>query len=184
MSEFEDADIVRRSLSGDPHAFRDLFWRHGGSIHAYLARRAGRDVADDLVGDVWLRAFGGRASYNEAYRDARPWLYGIARLVLLEHWRHRARPMPRIPAVVNDPWPEVDERLDVASRRIELVAALGELTEEERETLLLVAWEQLRPFEIARVLALPESTVRNRLHRARTVMREQLQQSSDCGNDE
>jgi RNA polymerase sigma factor (sigma-70 family) len=184
VAEFEDAEIVHRSLSGDPHAFRDLFWRHGGAMHAYLARRAGRDIADDLVGDLWLRAFGARASYDEAYRDARPWLYGIARLVLLEHWRDRARAMPRIPVAVSDPWPDFDERLDLASRRVELEVALAELTDEERETLLLVAWEQLRPFEIARVLGLPESTIRNRLHRARTVMRGQLQQSVDYGNDE
>ena len=85
-----------------------------------------------------------------------------------------ALPQPRIPAAVTDPWSNVDDQLDAAARRHELERALASLTEEEREVLLLVAWEQLSQAEIAFMLGIPPGTVRSRLHRTRAVMRGEL----------
>jgi RNA polymerase sigma-70 factor (ECF subfamily) len=88
-----------------------------------------------------------------------------------------ARTIPAIPIAVSDPWPEIDERLDADARRGELEAALLTLSDGERETLLLVAWERLSTAEVAVVLELPPSTVRNRLARARQQLRGQLRPS-------
>lgn len=166
-----DAEIVRRSTGVDAKAFGELFWRHNGAVHGYLARRAGRDIADDLVAEVWLRAFRSRANFDPRYLDARPWLYGIARNVLNSHWRTTRKAPPLIPAAISDPWPEIDDQLDEALRRASLSSALEALSNEERESLLLVAWEQLSAASIARMLNVPASTIRNRLHRARALMR-------------
>lgn len=97
-----------QSLGGswvdDPAAFAELVWQHGAAVHAYLNRRAGRQEADDLLGEVWLRAFAGRDTYEPTRADVRPWLYGIARHVLLKHWRAQGRPQPLPPALAVDPW--------------------------------------------------------------------------------
>ncbi|MGD0982491.1 MAG: sigma-70 family RNA polymerase sigma factor [Acidimicrobiales bacterium] len=172
--EETDEQILSWSTIGDSSAFIELTWRHGAAIHRYLSRRAGRAQADDLLGEVWVQAFRSRATYDHAWPDARPWLYGIARNVLRAHWRATARPAPRIPTAVSDPWPSVDEQLDAKARRPELKRALEGLTDDEREVLLLVTWEQLSQAEIAFVLGVPAGTVRSRLHRARTAMRGQL----------
>jgi RNA polymerase sigma factor (sigma-70 family) len=169
-----DAAIVGRSMSGDANAFGELFWRHNGAVHGFLARRAGRDVADDLVADVWLRAFRGRANFDSDYPDARPWLYGIARNVLNAHWRAVSKSPPSLPVVISDPWPEFEELIDVNEARTTLLEALNKLSVEERETLLLVAWEGLSAATIARMLSVPASTIRNRLHRARMILRADL----------
>ena len=169
-----DAEIVGRSTNGDAKAFGELFWRHNGAVHAYLARRAGRDTADDLVAEVWLRAFRDRANFDPRYTDARPWLYGIARNVLNAHWRQMSKAPPLLPVAVNDPWPEFEEHIDVNERRADLMDALEALTDDEREALLLVAWERMSAASIALMLDVPASTVRNRLHRARTIMRRSL----------
>jgi RNA polymerase sigma factor (sigma-70 family) len=174
-----DAEIVRRSTGNDTKAFGELFWRHNGAVHGYLARRAGRDVADDLVADVWLRAFRSRATFDLRYPDARPWLYGIARNVLSAHWRKLTKVPPPVPTAISDPWPQLEEQLDESERRQSLLAALDVLTNEEREVLLLVAWEQLSATEIALMLNVPASTVRNRLHRARVGMRSRLEPELD-----
>jgi RNA polymerase sigma factor (sigma-70 family) len=174
-----DAEIVRRSTGDDAKAFGELFWRHNGAVHGYLARRAGRDVADDLVAEVWLRAFRSRATFDLRYLDARPWLYGIARNVLSAHWRKLTKVSPLVPTAISDPWPELEEQLDENERRQSLVKALDVLTNEEREVLLLVAWEQLSAAEIAVMLNVPASTVRNRLHRARVGMRSHLESELD-----
>ena len=107
-----DAEIVRRSTNEDAKAFGELFWRHNGAVHGYLARRAGRDTADDLVAEVWLRAFRNRSNFDLGYPDARPWLYGIARNVLHSHWRQMNKALPLLPSACTDPWPDVDELLD------------------------------------------------------------------------
>jgi RNA polymerase sigma factor (sigma-70 family) len=169
-----DSTIIGWSTAHDSSAFVELFWRHDAAVHGFLARRAGREVADDLVAEVWLQAFKSRASFDHRSSDARPWLYGIARNLLRSHWRAQARPTPTLPVAVSDPWPDIDDNLDSATRRGELEMALLALTDDEREVLLLVAWEHLTPVEISRVLDLPQSTIRNRLHRARAAMRGQL----------
>ena len=174
-----DAEIVLRSTDGDAKAFGELFWRHNGAVHGYLARRAGRDVAVDLVAEVWLRAFRNRTSFDCTYEDARPWLYGIARNVLHAHWRSATRSSSPLPVVISEPWPDFDEHLDNVERRERLSSALELLSNEEREVLLLVAWEHMSAVSIALMLDVPASPVRNRLHRARNVMRSDLGTPSD-----
>ena len=56
--EETDAQIVSWSTIGDASAFVELTWRHGVAIHRYLSRRAGGAEADDLLGEVWVQAFG------------------------------------------------------------------------------------------------------------------------------
>jgi DNA-directed RNA polymerase specialized sigma24 family protein len=74
-----DAELIERSLRGRPDAFVEVVGRHEVAVHGFLARRGGRQVADDLLSEVWVRAFGSRAAYDPGYPSARPWLYGIAR---------------------------------------------------------------------------------------------------------
>ena len=182
--EETDAQIVGWSTIGDSSAFIELTRRHNVAIHQYLSRRAGRAQADDLLGEVWVQAFRARSSYDQAWPDARPWLYGIARNVLRAHWRAMARLAPQVPVAVSDPWPNVDDQLDAEARGLELRRGLDSLTEDEREVLLLVAWEQLSQAEIASILSIPPGTVRSRLHRARAIIRGQLDAEDPLAKDE
>jgi RNA polymerase sigma-70 factor (ECF subfamily) len=160
--------------NGDTERFVAWCHHHGPAVHAFLARRGGRQVADDLFGEVWLRAFSARGTYDERIGQPLPWLYGIARNVLRGHWRNRAVVGPTGPDL-SDPFGDADDRLDAGHQAARLRQALRRLTEEEREVLLLVAWEHLTPTEIARVLDIPPGTARSRLHRARQLMREEME---------
>ncbi len=173
MPETEQTASAAAGLM-DPEWFVELCRRHGAAIHAYLARRSGRQGADDLFGEVWMRAYAARATYDSRFGDPLPWLYGIARNVLRAHWRAAVRVEAVLHAPLTDPWAEADERLDAATQLSELRQALGQLTPEEREVLLLVAWERLTPAEVARALDIPQGTARSRLHRARQLMRGEL----------
>jgi RNA polymerase sigma-70 factor (ECF subfamily) len=159
---------------GDAAAFLDLFDRQAESVRAYLERRVGRLDADDLLAEVWLRAFSSRASFRGDWPDGRPWLYGVARNTLRAHWEEGARDRPVPGPDLADPWPEVDARLDAEALGEPLRQALLALAEIDREVLLLVAWEQLTPTEVALVLDIPPGTARSRLHRARALVRAQL----------
>lgn len=179
----DDGSLVRMAASGHGEAFSDLLRRHGQAIHAYLARRGGREAADDLLGEVFLRAYAARRKYDQRWPDARPWLYGIARNVLREYWRKAPAAGPvgsqagHLPAS-DDPWPEVDARLDAAAQVSDLRRALSKLAPGDRAALLLVTWEGLTPAEVAVALRIPAGTVRSRLHRARAGMRQSLSEAS------
>jgi RNA polymerase sigma-70 factor (ECF subfamily) len=143
-----DGDTIGRSIS-NPAIFVNVFDRHGAAVHSYLARRAGQQTAEDLAGDVWLAAFNARRRFDTTVADALPWLFGIARNVLRSHWRVPGTGPLSPFEPVHDPWPEVDDRLDAGCRRSVLRAALSTLAPVDREVLLLNAWEQLTPAEIA-----------------------------------
>jgi RNA polymerase sigma-70 factor (ECF subfamily) len=155
-------------------SFADVCRLHGPAIHAYLSRRAGTTAANDLFGEVWVQAYSSRATYDPERGAPLPWLYGIARHVLRAHWRSAGRAEKTLEAAATDPWSDVDERLDAGSQLDEMRTALTQLTPEEREVLLLVAWEHLTPSEAAESLGIPAGTARSRLHRARHLMQSAL----------
>jgi len=64
-----------------------------------------------------------------------------------------------------------DAFVEVVRRHEVAVHAVRALPPEEREVLLLVAWEQLTPTQAALVLGIPPGTARSRLHRARAALR-------------
>lgn len=167
-----DAVLIGRSVAGDDEAFVAVLHRHEAAVWAYVARRVARNQAEDLVSEVWVAAFRARSSYDRAFPDARPWLFGIARNVLRSHWRNRSdedleADMEAL-SMGSDPWTDVDDRIDGAAI---LRRALARLRPEEREVLLLVVWEELSIAEAARTVGVPAGTARYRLHRARIALR-------------
>jgi RNA polymerase sigma factor (sigma-70 family) len=176
--QVDDAAIIERSWQ-EPERFALLFDRHAPRIHRYFARRVGREAADDLVAETFLAAFAKRRGYFTAYRDAGPWLYGIATNLVGQHRRDEVRQF----RIRQAAWPELAEpghaervTADVTARSVrqQLAAALAQLADGDRDVLVLIAWEQLSYNETARALAIPVGTVRSRLNRARTRLRATL----------
>ena len=167
-----DAELIGRSLAGDGEAFMEVICRHEVAVGAYLARRAGRAAAEDLLGDVWAAAFEYRGTYDQSFAEARPWLYTIALNRLRRYWRSRPAEdlVPDLTGLANgwDPWPAADVRVDA---RTVLRVAMAKLRSEEREVLTLVACEDLTVADAARVLGKPAGTARRLLHQARTALR-------------
>jgi RNA polymerase sigma factor (sigma-70 family) len=174
----DDGAVIDESLR-DPERFGLLFDRHAPHIHRYLARRLGRQVADDLVAEVFLAAFRRRHRYRTDQPDARPWLYGISTRLVGQHRREEAREYRlrrAIPPDGAEPGHEDRVAADVTAQgwRGPLATALAGLPARDRDVLLLIAWEALSYEEVATALAIPVGTVRSRLHRARTTIRTAL----------
>lgn len=173
--ERTDAQIVAQSVDA-PAAFADLFDRHAATIHRYLARRVGRQAADDLVAATFLVAFERRASYDLDRADARPWLYGIASNLIGRQHRDEARMLRAYARSGVDPAAEdgTERALERADAQVSgpvVAAAVAALPVEDRDVLLLFAWASLSYAEIAQALSIPVGTVRSRLHRARRRVR-------------
>lgn len=174
----DDTIAIAASLE-QPGAFAPLFDRHYDSIWRYLRRRAGHVAADELASETFTCAFEQRAGYDLAHADARPWLYGIATNLARRHARGEVR---RLRAYARAASRDEDGGgLDGAERRADadagapaVAAALARLHRTERDTLLLYAWADLDYEGIARATGVPVGTVRSRLHRARSRVRDEL----------
>jgi RNA polymerase sigma-70 factor (ECF subfamily) len=171
-----DGELFRRAV-GDPEAFEEIFERHARSVWSYVRRRIGAAAAEEVVAETFLIAFQRRDRFDPAYESARPWLLGIAtNLVRRRRRDERAylegtRRLPR--AVPVDETADV-ERVDAERMRPILVQALMELSTGDRETFLLVVLGELTYTEAAQALGVPVGTVRSRIHRARSVLRERI----------
>src|SRR5262245_31138708 len=178
-----DVDCVARSLS-EPNAFVLIFDRHYGSVHTYLHRRAGRDLADDLAAETFAVAFERRASCR-ATSTVLPWLYGIATNLLRHRWRAEQRRLRAYGRSGDDRWAQYEDeaaaRVDGSALSAQLARALVAMRARERDALLLYAIADLTYEEIASALEVPVGTVRTWLHRARmTARRELASETESC----
>jgi RNA polymerase sigma factor (sigma-70 family) len=184
MEARSDAELLARAAT-EPELFGVVFDRHFATIHRYLERRIGRDGADELSGDVFRIAFEQRTRFRPVHESALPWLYGLATNLMLKRWRgerREAQAVARLEATSrNGDGPEAhDDRIAARLARSRLLDALADLPEGDREVLVLVAWEALTYEEVATALGIPVGTVRSRLNRARTKLRELL---PEIGNE-
>ena len=170
-----DDRIIRRSLD-EPAVFGDLFERHGSSIFRYVARRVGREVAEDVMSETFLVAFHSRSRFDTGRTDARPWLYGIANNLVHRHFSAETRrfaAMENAPAdhISPDAFERVADRLDAIAHVGVLGRALAALKPIDRDTLLLYAWGDLDYEGIAQATGTAIGTVKSRLNRARKQIR-------------
>ncbi|WP_030175494.1 RNA polymerase sigma factor [Spirillospora albida] len=133
-------------------------------VWAYAASRAGRQAADEVVSETFAVAW---RRFRDVPDPPLPWLLGVARNVLRES--HRAQVRRESFAAELSRWappPGGDIAEDVAER-LAVVRAMAALPEDDREILILVAWQGLAPREAARVVGCSAAALRVRLHRAR-----------------
>jgi RNA polymerase sigma-70 factor (ECF subfamily) len=180
MSDSSDAEVIGRSLS-EPETFGLIYDRHAATLLRFLGRRAGAKIAEGLVGELFRIAFERRKAFDPSRETALPWLYGIGSRLLLKHRRSEARRLRASARLAADSQP-TDRRMGAAALdarvSISRVAdAIDSLPDEEREPLLLFAWEELSYQHMAEALELPIGTVRSRLNRARAHLRELLEPS-------
>jgi RNA polymerase sigma factor (sigma-70 family) len=176
-----DAELVAAS-AGDPDAFTALFERHWESLYRFCLNRAG-GAGEDIAAETFRVAFDRRRRYDPKYRDAGPWLFGIATNLLRDHFRAAAREEEKLGrSAALDPEAAGEDGLGSLERRLlgpDLAAALADIPAADRDALLLLAWAELSYEQIAAALGTPIGTVRSRINRARQRVREHLATSTD-----
>jgi RNA polymerase sigma factor (sigma-70 family) len=200
MTEPGDEDALpidrdRPYLGGpDPaEEFGRLFDAYAAPLHRYLARRVGREPAHDLVSETFLVALRQRRTYDPRQGAVRSWLYGIATNLLRRHVRQEVRALHATAraaghALGPDTGHEsrVADRIDAQVMAARLASALAELSEGDRDVLLLTSWAGLDSVEVAAALGIPVGTVRSRLHRVRKWLRANASRHSttDIGEED
>jgi RNA polymerase sigma-70 factor (ECF subfamily) len=163
-----DAPLVQGALSGDMGAFEELVERHHAVVHRIAARIVGREEADDVAQETFLRAFH-RLDRFRGESAFRSWLLQIASNSALNAVRRRRpEPVADVPEEAEGPAHRGPvTQLEDRERRDRLELKLAQLRPEHRAVLVLRDLEGLPYEEIAQVTDTPMGSVKGRLHRAR-----------------
>jgi len=179
-SRGEDERLIDAALAGQTEAFGQLVTRYQNRLYNSVVHVIGsEDEAADVVQDAFVQAFVKLKSFS---RQAAfyTWLYRIA-LNLAISRRRRRRPIESVEQskeqTGDEPLGRGDapgDRLQRQEQAVTVRAALAALAEEYRTVIVLREIDGCDYETISEILDLPIGTVRSRLHRARTHLREQL----------
>lgn len=178
MSDEPDRGFARRlarARSGDPRAFEELLQWLERPLAGFLRARGTEDW-EALANEVFVRAFSGIERFDGNAVQFRAWVFRIARNALTDEHRHRAR---RVDAVATAPQelPEItitEDVLDRAGQRERVEEMLSDLTDEQREVVLLRIVAGLSVEETAEVVGRRPGAVRALQHRALARLRTSL----------
>lgn len=164
-SAHDDAALVTRCLGGETRAFEPLVVRYERVLFNVALRMLGNpEDARDAAQTAFVRAFERLASYDRRYKFF-SWLYRILVNECLNVRRGRREHTELDPALASQDSPF---RSAVAAERAARVqAALGELSREHREVVVLRYFGDLSYEDIAEATGLAEKTVKSRLFEAR-----------------
>lgn len=164
-----DAQLVQRHRSGDLTAFAELYELHHERLLRYVRRQVREShVAEDLTHDTFAAALAGITNLREPSRFY-PWLVGIARVVVVRHYRAAGRTSQVADVAFVDDAPELSLLRQVDHDNI--AVALGRVGDRYREVLRLHEHEELSYGDIAERLGLSPSIVKVLMHRARRALR-------------
>ena len=166
VSDEGDEALVRSAQAGDRAAFARLHALYGRMVHAILLARVPRGEADDLVQDVFVTAMTRIGSLRDVSAFG-GWLAAIARNRVID-WHRQKRDQVELEEVAG-----LGSTSD-AAEAAEALAAIRELPEAYRETLVLRLVEGMTGPEIAERVGLTPASVRVNLHRGMKLLRERL----------
>lgn len=188
-----DIELIDNTLSGDQAAFGELVCRYQDRLYNMVTHTIGCAVeAEDVVQEAFVQAFTKLSSFR---RDSAfyTWLYRIAINAAISR-RRKKRPSISVEqhqeASGSEPMDDAEmptERLEREESVAQVHTALDQLNEQHKAILVLREIEGFCYEEISEILDLPIGTVRSRLHRARSHLKEQLEpmlfeEPADRGN--
>lgn len=173
-----EQELIARAVEGDETAVIALYHQHKSAIYTYLHYRVGcdRTLAEDLTADVFERMVLHLPSFAVGERPLRAWLYTIARNRLADYRRVQGKTEwlaldEHLPSAATS----LDERTQHRLESEQVAAALGHLTNEQREVVLLRFMEEYSVKETAAVMGKNEGAVKTLTRRALAALRRILE---------
>ena len=181
VGALSDAELIHTSIGGREESFEELVRRYQRPIVGYVFRMLGDyDASLDVTQEVFIKVYNSLHRYSSDYKFS-TWLYRIAHNATIDHIRRNS---VNTQSIETDS-PDGTYQLQIESRdpspekererkewKAEIEAVVKRLPTAYRELILLRHSNDLSYDEIAEVTGLPLGTVKNRLFRAREMMRE------------
>ena len=178
-----DSDLVATAITGQEGSFEELVRRYQRPISAYVYRMVGNyESALDLTQEIFIKVYASLRKYRSEFKFS-TWIYKIAHNAAVDHLRRSStREQSLITGSESDQFelPIESRRLspeqesERKERRIEIESVVRALPANYRELIILRHSQDLTYEEIVEVTGLPLGTVKNRLFRAREMMRQQF----------
>jgi RNA polymerase sigma-70 factor (ECF subfamily) len=172
--------LLESVINGDEAALRILFTRHNVRIYRFVLRLTGnRSIAEEIVSDVFLEVWRHAARF-EMKSQVSTWLLAIARNKALAILRHRSESQlgnADFPLTIEDPADNPEQLLDRQDRSTTFQFCLKQLSPAHREVIDLVYYHEKSVGEVAEIVGIPASTVKTRMHYARSRMAILLKQA-------
>jgi RNA polymerase sigma-70 factor (ECF subfamily) len=169
-----DVDVLAAVAAGRTEALRLLHERHAPWLRARLARRcADPDLVDDAIQDTFVAVWRGARRFDPGAGEVAAWIWtiGVRRLVSLLRVR-------RVPVVELDSdhaiTASAEDLVLLSVEHTDVGGAIARLSPELRAVIEATVLDGLTTREAARLLGIPEGTVKTRAMRARTRLRELL----------
>ena len=176
-----DLDLIARAIGGREDGFEELVRRYQRPITNYVFRMLNDyDAALDVTQEVFIKVYNSLSKYSSEYKFS-TWLYRIAHNAAIDHIRRKSPNQQSLEAENGDgsyqlqiesPNPTPEQERERSEWRTEIAAVVKCLPAADRELILLRHSQDLSYDEIAEITNLPLGTVKNRLFRAREMMRE------------
>lgn len=178
-----DRDLVATANTGVEGSFEELVRRYQRPISAYVYRMVGDyEAALDLTQEIFIKVYGSLARYRSEFKFS-TWIYKIAHNSAVDHLRRNAgRERSLSNGVEGDQYElpiessglSPEQESERKERRLEIESVVRSLPNAYRELIVLRHSQDLTYEEIVEVTGLPLGTVKNRLFRAREMMRQQF----------
>ncbi len=181
LREFTDVDLIAKSIAGREDSFEELVRRYQRPITNYVYRMLGNyDAALDVTQEIFIKVYNSMSRYSSEYKFS-TWVYKISHNAAIDHLRRRNNHEHSLELEGEDgvyqvqfeskrPTPEQEHEQN--EWRVEIDKVVKRLPSGYRELILLRHNNDLSYDEIAEITSLPLGTVKNRLFRAREMMRE------------
>lgn len=178
-----DIRLVAEALSGSESSFEALVRKYQRPIVAYVFRMLGDyDASLDVTQEVFIKVYNSLDKYSSEYKFT-TWLYRIAHNAAIDHVRRHSTNLQSIETEspdgtyelqIESPLPSPEKQREQSEWRTEIEAVIRCLPAAYRDLIILRHSQDLSYDEISDVTGLPLGTVKNRLFRAREMMRDIL----------
>ena len=183
IQSLTDVELIAKAIAGRESGFEELVRRYQRPIVAYVYRMLGDYEASlDVTQEVFIKVYNSLERYSSEYKFS-TWLYRIAHNAAIDHMRRNSQNLQSLETENSDgayqiqlesPLLSPEQERERSEWRSEIDAVVKCLPAVYRELIVLRHTRDLSYDEIAEVTRLPLGTVKNRLFRAREMMREML----------
>jgi RNA polymerase sigma-70 factor (ECF subfamily) len=182
-SAVSDADLITLVTQGDQDALGMLYERYSRAVYSFSLRIVGdAQVAEEILQEVFVRAWQQGGSYQSARGSLITWLLSITHNLSIDEVRRRKRRPQKadseepetILASLPDEGSDVEEEVWLSSLRVSIQDALQQLPAAQREAIELAYFQGLTQREIADTLGEPLGTIKTRMRLGMLKLREQL----------
>lgn len=181
LKQRSDGELILDSIGGKEEGFEELVLRYQRPITGYVFRMLGDyESSLDVTQEVFIKVYKSLSRYSSEYKFS-TWLYRIAHNAAIDHMRRNSISAQSLETEnadgtyqlqIESPNPSPEQDRERSEWRTEIDEVVKRLPEAYRHLILLRHSQDLSYDEIAEITDLPLGTVKNRLFRAREMMRD------------